>query len=265
MIGHIALDLAIDGWRGPSQNLYGPGHALLLDLVRTADPGTAQSIHDANQQKPFALSPLRVESLGNGVARASLSINVWDDSLAHLLHRSLQDALSLRPRVGRAPASILSITAANPVPLCDLPPNPVPQTVNVKFISPTCFSLGRGPTGKQMYGVLPDPALTVSSWLRRWLQAGGHFPGPGQMHGWLAPRVAVRSVRDLSTVTVSGQKTALTGFTGSVSYAWTGDEEWGPSLLATLARFAQYCGTGAKTGHGMGQTVCAGGQSHHGR
>ncbi|MBV9282964.1 MAG: CRISPR-associated endoribonuclease Cas6 [Chloroflexi bacterium] len=253
----LTFTLALESWRGPSRDLYGPGHALLLDLLRRGDAATAGEVHDADRRKPFALSRLHVEGIGQGAATAHLTVNLWDAGLAGTLERGLEAALEVRAWVRGASAILVRVDRSASAPLPAIADGPEPRSIQVRFASPTFFSLGRR-GGRQSYCLLPVPELVVRSWLRPWLEAGGVVPDDPLAPGWLADRVAIRRVRDLSTVAVDSVKTALTGFTGDVSYAWTGAEPWGPGLLDALARFAEYCGTGAKTGHGFGETCVLG-------
>lgn len=251
-VSRIRLRLAIEGWRRPGGPLYGPGHALLLGILRRASPSVSEALHDANMRKPFALSPLTVESRGNGLAEADLSVNVWDNGLADRISEALVGALDISASVGGAPAVVTDVVVDPPVSLDSLLPGRSSPSVRVCFDSPTFFSLGRR-SGHQQYGLLPVPELVVHSWHRAWQSAGGKADNFLDVPA-LRDRIALRDVRSLQTQVVRGEKTALTGFTGCATYAWVGAEASGSRLLVALARFAEYCGTGAKTGHGFGRT-----------
>lgn len=249
------IDLAVEGWRRPPTTLFAPAHALVQRLVRSVSPRTAQVLHDAGVRKPLAVSPLHIEPVASGLARGHLTLRVWDPTLADLLDEALARSLALTVGVQGRPAVVLDARSEPRIALARLlTADPVPVSVGVRFVSPTFFSLGRR-FGRQQYGLLPLPELTVASWLRAWGGAGGEAFSATSGQGWLAERVVVRDVGSLTTVTVNGGKTALTGFQGDVRYAWVGPEPWGPRLLAALARFAEYCGTGAKTGYGFGVTI----------
>jgi CRISPR-associated endoribonuclease Cas6 len=256
-IQRFTLRFAVEGWRGPPRELYGPGHALFLGLLRRADPVAAKAIHDANHRKPFALSPLRIDSSAGAVAPAALSVSSWNPSITRLLSTALGQALELQVAVCARPALLVDVTPSAPIGVRDLATSVGGGPVEVRFLSPTFFSIGRR-NGHQRYSLLPEAELVVRSWLHAWTEAGGSVPNESwTIPGWLGDRVAVRHIVGLSTVVVDAPKTALTGFTGHVAYSWTSPEPWGLDLLAALARFAEYCGTGAKTGFGFGQTRCA--------
>lgn len=108
--------------------------------------------------------------------------------------------------------------------------------------------------GSHRYVLLPHPGLVVGSWLRAWCEVASAPVPEEDTTAWLDRRVAIRAVDELRTQVVHADRTALTGFVGTVAYAWVGPEPWGPGLLRTLARFAAFCGTGAKTTQGFGQT-----------
>jgi hypothetical protein len=254
----MEVSLAVEGWRGRQAELFGAGHGLLLALLRQADPVAAQAVHDAGRRKAMALGPLRVQPHAGDLARASLDIRVWDDGLARLLAVGCGLALDMEARVlGRAAC----VLGAEEVDRCELAGllhlsgAPAGGGARVSFETPTLFSFGRTPWGRQRYGLLPEPALVVGSWLRAWVQAGGETFGAEMGMEWLEERVALRTVAGLGTRTVHTGHTALTGFVGRASYHWTGPEPWGPALLRALASFSAYCGTGAKTGYGCGVTM----------
>jgi CRISPR-associated endoribonuclease Cas6 len=256
-VSRIRLRLGVEGWRRPAGPLYGPGHGLLLQILRSVSSEASAALHDANTRKPFALSPLTIDVRSDSVAEAVLVVNVWDVALSELLRAALEAALDLRVTVGGAAAVIVDVTTEPPVRLDALAPTSAPPSVRVRFESPTFFSLGRR-FGHQQYGLLPIPELVTYSWLRAWQSAGGPVPASFDALA-LKERVALWGVHGLRTQVVRGEKTALTGFTGEALYAWVGEEPWGSGFLTTLARFAEYCGTGAKTGHGFGRTrICDG-------
>jgi hypothetical protein len=125
--------------------------------------------------------------------------------------------------------------------------------VTVTFGSPTYFSQNGADT------VLPDPRLIVGSWRRRW---NSSLPaGDPLMIGddaWREThRALVLSSFDLRTeVRDSGHGRDRTGFTGSATLRVARNAPGSArAVLDTLARFADYCGTGAQTTHGFGATT----------
>lgn len=248
------FNLGIDRWFWGRQVLYAPAHALFFQILRSASPQAARLLHDIAARKPFAVSPLIIEPVTHDMARGSLSFRTWDRTLIALLEEAVDAILLFNGRIRESPAAVLAVKAGAAASLSQfLAPGSSETSPVVQFTSPTFFSLGRQ-LGLQRYGLLPEPELVVGSWLRRWIDAGGPDFGAELAPGWLGDRVAVRQITNLQTVTVNGGKTALTGFTGSVRFAWLGAESWGPALLSALASFAAFCGTGAKTTQGFGVT-----------
>ncbi len=259
MAGTIAwraeVELAVTGWHHPPATLYAAGHAFFLQLIRSASPAAAQLLHDAGVRKPLALSPLRIEPVAKGMARGRLIVSAWEPEIVRLIDDALAGSLTLVKEIRGCPALVTGFRPEPELPLNRLLVlDRVPASVAVRFASPTFFSLGRR-YGRQQYGLVPVPELVAGSWLKTWLAAGGEAFEAELSPGWLAERVTIHEIHNLRTVTVDGGKTALTGFCGDVRYAWTGPEPWGRTLLAALARFAGYSGTGAKTVAGFGVTV----------
>ena len=130
---------------------------------------------------------------------------------------------------------------------------PAMPAVTVTFASPTYFSQNGADV------VLPDPRLIAGSWRRRW---NSSLPAADPLavddEAWRdlhrAIRLAAFDLRTVSHDTGHGRDRA--GFTGSATLRLGRDAT--PSaraVLGTLARFAEYCGTGAQTTHGFGATV----------
>jgi CRISPR-associated endoribonuclease Cas6 len=127
------------------------------------------------------------------------------------------------------------------------------KEVTVTFGSPTYFSQN----GADI--VLPDPRLIVGSWRRRW---NSSLPdGDPLTIGDDAWRETHRALAlgpfDLRTeVRDSGHGRDRTGFTGSATLRLARNTPASArAVLGTLARFAEYCGTGAQTTHGFGATT----------
>ncbi|HET9975609.1 MAG TPA: CRISPR system precrRNA processing endoribonuclease RAMP protein Cas6 [Streptosporangiaceae bacterium] len=132
---------------------------------------------------------------------------------------------------------------------------PAVSEVAVSFGSPTYFS--RNGTGT----VLPDPRLIAGSWRRRW---NSSLPEEDPLvigdEAWQDTHRALElAAFDLCTErrdTGHGRERA--GFTGTATLRL---DRTAPrsarAILGTLARFAEYCGTGAQTTHGFGATRMA--------
>ena len=107
--------------------------------------------------------------------------------------------------------------------------------------------------------VLPDPRLIVGSWRRRW---NSSLPDGDPLNvdddAWQVTHRALQlAAFDLRTERRdSGRGRDRTGFTGSVTLRLArGTSAVASGVFGTLARFAEYCGTGAQTTHGFGATM----------
>lgn len=251
----FTLTCAVAGWQGTDRVILGRSHALLLAFLRCVDPARATALHDANVRKPWALGPLELQRRANGFAELRVTGACWDAGLARTLADGCSAAEQSEPiQVLGHPAQPLSFTMPPPVPLADLVPRSAHSQVAVQFVTPTLFGLGRTLNGAQRVWLLPSPGLVVASWMRAWLQAGGDPLNAQPAPEWWDDRLTVAWVADVQTVGVPAGNIPMVGFVGRAAYAWAGQEPGGAMLLAALATFSQWCGTGAKTGLGFGQT-----------
>lgn len=127
------------------------------------------------------------------------------------------------------------------------------QRVTVSFASPTYFSHNDADTA------LPDPRLIVGSWRRRWncsLPAGDPLVISDDL--WRdAHRLVHLAAFDLRTEeSDTGHGRTRAGFVGTATLRLArGAPRSARTVLGTLSRFAEYCGTGAQTTHGFGATT----------
>lgn len=130
---------------------------------------------------------------------------------------------------------------------------PALSTVTVRFTSPVSFSQN------SIDVLVPDPRLIAGSWRRRWnssLPEGDHLAITDD--AWQAThRPLGLAAFDLRTETRdSGHGRDRSGFTGTAMLRLARTTPpTARQVLSTLARFAEYCGTGAQTTHGFGATT----------
>lgn len=122
--------------------------------------------------------------------------------------------------------------------------NPV-QRVALRFRSPTVFRN----MGREI--LRPDPRLVFYSYLRCWEWFSG-MPLPGVNKDSLGRFVALVEMEVRERRISFGAFDQLS-FVGWASYQVGGDETFQKGVAA-LARYANYCGTGARTALGMGET-----------
>jgi CRISPR-associated endoribonuclease Cas6 len=109
-----------------------------------------------------------------------------------------------------------------------------------------------------MHVPLPDPRLVYQSWLTRW---NAFAPQEARINVALldivAAHVAVGRYYLRTEMVDMGRNRKVVGFVGKVQFnvirARKIGDEW-LRRLNLLADYAEFCGTGHKTAHGMGQT-----------
>jgi CRISPR-associated endoribonuclease Cas6 len=197
------------------------------------------------QDKPWAVSPLR--PWPDGTADEWLWRAAWHPDSPVPAAAQTADTL----RVGHTSCVVTESTQRR-VSHAALAAGPVAREVTMTFGSPTFFSRN----GTDL--VLPDPRLIADSWQRRW-NASLPDEDPLRIHEdtWKeARRLMELASFDLRTEPRdSGHGRSGTGFVGTaVLRAARGAPATVRGFLGTLARFAEYSGTGAQTTHGFGAT-----------
>ncbi len=222
-------------------------HALVYQWLALGDYAVSTKVHDRSGPRSFTVSPLyRI----NG--QPTVYLTLLDDEL----WPALSQGVSLTPTVeviGRP----LTLPANGPQvehsPYTDLAAAARTDTrIRLRFLSPTSFR------SREMHYPLPDPIIVYQSWLNRWNQFA---PEEARINVALLDIVSAHVAvgrYDLRTEMVDlGRNRRMVGFVGSVQYnvikAGKIGDEW-LRRLNLLADYAAFCGTGHKTGQGMGQT-----------
>jgi CRISPR-associated endoribonuclease Cas6 len=198
--------------------------------------------------KPFAVWPLSPASPDSG--------DDWQWRAAWL-PAALPPATALAPeklRLGHVTCLVTEARhrAASHAQLAAGPPL---AAATVEFCSPTYFTQN----GTDV--VLPDPRLITGSWRRRWnasLPEGDALAVDEaawrETHRML--RLAEFSLRTQQRDSGRGYDRA--GITGSATLRLAKEASGvARNVLGRLARYAEFCGTGAQTTHGFGATVLA--------
>ena len=236
-------------------------HAALYRALERVEPTLAREIHGA-AENPFTLSPIYRASDGAPVG-----------AVIERRERVCARITSLDPRVGAALVAALG-DDGNPAALdlehqpfavAGFGPSPPSGTATVtsasyarvwaaarpldeitlRFTSPTVFR------NKGCDLLVPSPRLVFGSHLRRWRAFSPLTLPPiaddalERLIGLGDTRLVVER-RDLGYVTQPG-------FAGVARYRIGGDALFRRAIDALVA-FAAYCGTGARTAFGMGQT-----------
>jgi CRISPR-associated endoribonuclease Cas6 len=203
----------------------------------------------AGQDKPWTVTPLR--PVPDGGPDEWLWRAAWLPDGPVPSAGSVADAL----RVGHASCVVMESTQRR-VSHAALASGPAAGEVTVSFGSPVYFSQN----GTDV--LVPDPRLIVGSWRRRW---NASLPDADALwisdEAWRdAHRLMELAAFDLRTeASDSGYGRPRAGFTGSVTLrAARGAPVAVRGMLTTLARFAEYSGTGAQVTHGFGATSLEG-------
>lgn len=248
-------------------------HAAFLDLVRQVDPDLSGHFHDANERKPYTVSPL----LGHGnppdtPIRLGAGQEVWirisllDSRLfqvvaAHLLnHHPLPEL-----RLQNVPFSIVqALTAPDSHPRAGyaaldelyqrwLNAPVIPDTVTLRFLTPTAIRSGTWPDGRKRYTLIPEPELLWHGLRRQWGGAGG--PDPGKSYdAWVQEFVGLIAY-DLHTHLVHFPGYDQVGFEGWATFRAVSQDQDKLALWRALADFAFFSGAGYKTSMGLGQVA----------
>lgn len=239
----------------PGRALHGAVHHLL----RQHDQMLAGAVHDA-QEKPLTLSPLRHTASGHLVTQgcpAGSRVFTMLATLTPAVTSCLMDALEHRSSttpllyVGQGTWQINSWQRCAPPhtriwrqTYLDLLGAPAAHDLELWFETPTTFRKA----GDHL--LHPGPHQVFGGYLRRWNALAGISLG--------IELADIDSGVALVDACVNPARADLglaehPGFTGWARYRVSGSDALA-SAIGTLAAFAPYCGTGARTAWGMGQT-----------
>lgn len=256
------LKLKADGSApiSPTQGYH--AYAMFLALIQQSSPGLAAELHRSESLKPFTVSPLqgKFERAGKdlrvfGGSEYSIRLTfLREDVFAHFMDATLNAAnqpLRLESALFHIDHVVLHHQDS---PLCHhqsyeglFTESAPDRKVRLQFLSPTTFRSG----GKRNV-VFPDPTLVFGGYLAKW-----EFFSPiktNQNVTGLLERIMVARYK-LNTHILHFDSYRETGFEGDCTFEVPEDFSHDAlRLINTLADFAFYCGTGAKTTMGMGQS-----------
>lgn len=244
-------------------------HAAFLDAIRTVSPALSAALHDPRVSvRPFAISPLW------GVPARGERIRLHPERiywlritllLAPLYERLMEVLLDRdRPQLRLGEAVLLireALTTPGSHPWAgyasweELAARAQPvREITLDFVSPTAFSFGEKPWGRQMV-VLPLPELVFGSLARTW---NTYAPAPLRMNAkalerYSAEHVVIKQIAHLQTRMLNFSGHPQIGFVGRVTYGLMGENDIARLQLNVLADFAFYSGVGYKRAMGMGQ------------
>lgn len=224
--------------------------ALALAAIRRSLPDLATFIHEANQPNPLTIGPLLTSAKDRG--KHTIEIACLADEVLQPLLKGLPRAGG-RIKLGRMTYDVRQVSVGAEVSFDDLAAHPEGRTIGLRLLTPTAH---HAPGAVRRSLVVPDPALYVGSWYRRWnLYAPSPF-SEALMES-VAQQVVIRAFAGGTSAVRLDRVRTFIGFTGRVEFTvLDGPADTGElcAALWSLARFAEYCGTGVDTMRGMGQT-----------
>lgn len=240
-------------------------YALFLAILRRADPALAQQLHSGEGVKPFTVGaiqgPPRREAGKTLVLKQGapyrLRLTFLEDGLfASFLHALLQHQATAPLRLDTAEFVVEEVLTTSPSSrwagcrdFADLLAEAKPrEQVTLHFVSPTTFR-----SGGRRNVLFPTPALVFGSYLARW-NAFSPVKLPPHL-AKLFEEALIISRYSLRSRMLDFGRYQEAGFQGSCEFQTIRDlPEDDRIALDALSRFAFFCGTGAKTTMGMGQT-----------
>lgn len=240
--------------------------ALFLDWLRQADSALSADLHKDSETRPFTISNLRgVRPSPQGQIVLDPEYPLWwrvtalTAPLSQAVKEQILPALPAEITIADQPFRLQAATfdpqqhpwagAASYETLAAgnlLAAHPPSDRLTVEFASPTTFHRA----GKHL--PFPLPSLLVNQWLGKW-NAFAPITFPQELVEYADAMLAV-SRYELRSQAVRFGPSTLIGCVGRCTYRILERDPYRLRLLHTLAAYAFYCGTGAKTSFGLGQT-----------
>jgi len=234
--------------------------ALFYELLRSKAPGLAEEIHGSSSDAPFTVSPMiRLRRSAEGeppayrVRFTTLTEPVFDAACQaiYLLHTT-----GTPVRISKAEFEVQDLDFRRQKRMCrlaryqDLARGECERIIPFRFLTPTAFKNGKANVP------LPIPRLMFGGYLRKW---NTFAPEDLRIDESLLTEIedsVLISRHDIRSRTLDLGAMKMVGFTGECTLAASnGIRPESLRALNTLARFACFSGTGAKTTIGMGQTA----------
>ena len=237
-------------------------YALFLNIIRASEPVLAEKLHASEQTKPFTVSTLNGRMPRNRAqltippdTNLSLRLTFMDSTVfSHFMDGAM--------RWGDKPVEIAGVpfrveevvtTSRDDTPICFesfqglLNAADNSRQIDLEFITPTVFRSG----GKRN-NIFPEPILVLGSYWNKW-QALSSVRLNDDLNYYF-DKVNITRYRLESKIWDFGSYQEV-GFSGVCRFEIdknVNDDKL--AMINALADFAQFCGTGAKTTMGMGQT-----------
>jgi len=257
-------------------------HAAFLDILRQADTGIAERLHQNHPCKPFTVSPLQgrfdKQEKGKIFIRAGtecwMRFTILDDSLLSAVNRAFLEGNSSTLRLGSNTFQVTKVTAnrgdgnwsAYTTFEEIMDSASAFDRLNIRFYSPTAFKESNGTSNGSQNYVLPEPSHCFKSWARKWNTLSSIQIDEEAILNFARKHIRFSRYSIKTRIMNFGGYTQL-GFMGDCEYQFVngapmngsngknnGDLREVIRQADALAKFAFYSGTGYKTTMGMGQT-----------
>ncbi|MGQ9546580.1 MAG: CRISPR-associated endoribonuclease Cas6 [Dehalococcoidia bacterium] len=239
-------------------------HALFLSLVSQADTELADLLHRDTPVKPFTVSALQGKFAGTGKHLVTLTENTYWFRITTLtqpvftaFNRTLLACLACHTSlsIGDTHFQVIDVklepTDSNLWGGISSYPEMFDKAcaktaITLLFQSPTTFKH----KGRNL--PFPLPGVVFNGYLQKW-NAFSPFPLDRSLLSWAEDNLAVEA-HHIRTRMTAFDDFQITGFIGTCRYQAINDDADKLKALNALADLAFYCGTGAKTTMGLGQT-----------
>ena len=238
-------------------------YALFLNIIRTSDSTLAEKLHAGDQVKPFTVSTLSGKMYRNKAqltvspdTNLSLRLTFLDSGVfSHFIDGAMRwgdkpveiaGVPFLVKEVVTSPRDEIPISFESFQGILDMADNS--RQIDFEFITPTVFRSG----GKRN-NIFPEPTMVFGSYWNKW-QALSSVSLDNNLNSYF-DKISITRYRLESKIWDFGSYQEV-GFTGVCRFEIdksVNDDK--VVLINALGDFAQYCGTGAKTTMGMGQTL----------
>lgn len=239
-------------------------YSLFMAILRSVDQSLATRLHDDEGLKPFTLSGLQGKfQRKGGKAYIPEGAACWlrltfltDDLFSQFMHAVLNWPPEAAVRLDTAEFVLEDAVTSAAGPMwsgCrsyeDLLAAAAPHTtISLRFLSPTTFR-SRGNRNV----IFPAPSLVFGSYLARW-NSFAPYKLPDRLAKVFDERLSLAGY-SLRSRMLDFQRYQEVGFEGVCHFKVSGTLAEDDLLaLDVLGQFAFFCGTGAKTTMGMGQT-----------
>ncbi len=237
-------------------------HAAFFEVLRQLDSSLAERLHNANQRKLYTISPLwaDIPRLQPG-DYAWVRIALLDPTITRLfVEQFLLKGKRHRLRIGHVEFAINDVYAtgeghprAGQFSLQIPDDQPLFDTIQINFLTPTAFSRRRGK--HIQYETLLMPRLVWNYARRMWGAAGGADPGQS-FDDWCEQHTSIVDAQ-LETTRVNFGKFYVIGAAGVMTYRLVDVEPDDPfhRLWCYLGQFLPFSSVGYKATMGLGQCV----------